>query len=138
MFSQCVLPERLLPFGEFCLASAQDTVSAFHLARDRHRIAEGSTYDWDGKGARHAWRVGSVRALRKPVPVGSTGMTGFGARSFEVTFASSSSAPREGGALAFDGISAMRPQPAAPEGLSQRPEATPIHNQSFLFFLHDS
>ena len=102
------------------MASAQDDTSAFHSARDRHRIAEGSNYDWDGQGVRYGWRVGSVRALTKAVPVGATGMTGFGARSFEVTFASSSSTPQEGGAHALQSISAMKQQPAAPEGLSQR------------------
>jgi hypothetical protein len=55
---------------------------AFHDARDSHRIAVGSKFDWDGSGALYGWRVGSVRALAKAVPVGSTGQTGFGARSF--------------------------------------------------------
>ncbi len=45
----------------------------FQNARDRHRIAVGSKFDWDGSGARFGWRVGSVRALAKPVPVESTG-----------------------------------------------------------------
>jgi len=65
-------------------ASALDSTFAFRSAEDRHRIAEGSGYDWNGEGACYGWRVGAVRALRKPVPVGSTGQTGFGARSFEV------------------------------------------------------
>ena len=73
----------------FDSASKYDGTRAFRSARDRHRIADGSKFDWDGKGARYGWRVGTARALRNPVPVGSTGMTGFGARSFEVTFASS-------------------------------------------------
>ena len=50
-------------------------------------LREGSTYDWDGNGVRYGWPVGSVRALRQPVPVGSTGQSGFGPRSFKVTFA---------------------------------------------------
>ena len=36
-----------------------------------------------------------MRALRQPVRVESTGMTGFGPREFEVTFASPSTASRE-------------------------------------------
>ena len=127
MFRQCVLTERLFPFVEFCSASALDNPSAFHSARDRHRIAEGSKYDWDGKGVCYGWRVGSVRALSKPVPTGSKGQTRFGARSLEVTFASSSSAPQGGGTHAAEGISATKQQPAAPEGLSQRPVATDTH-----------
>jgi len=68
--------------------------------------------------------VGSVRALREPVPVGSTGQTGFGARSFEVTFASSSSTPQEGGTPDFQSITASSSStPVAPEGFSQRPVA---------------
>ena len=59
----------------------------FHNAKDRHRIAVGSKFDWDGIGTRYCWRVDSARPLAKPVPVGSTGQTGFGARSFSVVFA---------------------------------------------------
>ena len=36
-----------------------NTLSAFHSASDRHRIAKGSNDDWDGKGVRYGWRVGS-------------------------------------------------------------------------------
>ena len=63
------------------------SVEDFQNARDRHRIAVGSKFDWDGSGARYGWRVGSVRALDKPVPIGSTGPRGIGARSFSVVFA---------------------------------------------------
>ncbi len=64
---------------------------AFDDARDRHRIAFGSKFDWDGSVALYGWRVGNVRALAEPVPVGSTGQTGFGARSFSVDFATTAS-----------------------------------------------
>ena len=64
---------------------------AFDDARDRHCIAVGSKFDWDGSGALYGWRVGNVRALAEPVPVGSTGQTGFGARSFSVDFATTAS-----------------------------------------------
>ena len=107
----------------FDSAHLYDSWSAFHSARDRHRIAEGSNYDWDGKEVCYGWRVGSVRALRQPVPIGSTGMTGFAPRSFQVAFASSSTTPQHGGSRASEGISAMKQQPAASEGLSQWPVA---------------
>lgn len=132
----------------FDSASKYDGTHAFRSARDRHRIADGSKFDWDGKGSRYGWRVGTARALRNPVPVGSTGMTGFGARSFEVTFASSM-APQDGSSSSVAGhTAAAHParssgagatpgsssssrdilqrstdERAAPQGLSQRPVA---------------
>ena len=57
----------------FAGAHPYGSVEDFQNARDRHRIAVGSKFDWDGSGARYGWRVGSVRALAKPVPVESTG-----------------------------------------------------------------
>ncbi len=71
----------------FASAHPYGSEQVFHNARDSHRIAVGSKFDWDGSGARYGWRVGQARALAKPVPVGSTGRTGFGARSFAVVFA---------------------------------------------------
>jgi len=70
--------------GTIRFASAQpdSNKQAFHKARDRHRIKVGSKLDWDGNRAIYGWRVGSV-----PIPVGTTGQTSFGARSFSVVFA---------------------------------------------------
>ena len=75
--------------GTISFASAQlySDKQAFHEARDRHRIKADSKFDWDDSGAIYGWRVGRVRALAEPIPVGTTGQTGFGARSFSVVFA---------------------------------------------------
>ena len=60
----------------------------FRATWDTHRIVKNSTHDWNGKGVLYGWQVGTVRALKFPIPVGSTGMTGFGTRIFEVEFES--------------------------------------------------
>jgi len=74
--------------GTIRFASVQpySNKQAFHEARDRHRIKVGPKFDWDGSGAVYGWRVGMVRALAEPIPVGTTGQTGFGVRSFSVVF----------------------------------------------------
>ena len=54
----------------------------FHEASVRRHIEAGSEFDWYGKRAIFGWSVGSVRALAEPIPVGTTSLTGFGARSF--------------------------------------------------------
>jgi hypothetical protein len=59
----------------------------FASARECHRIAVGSKYDWDGSGSRFRWQVARVRKLAKPIAVSKTGQTGFGPRSFTVEFA---------------------------------------------------
>ena len=52
--------------------------AAFRADSENHRIAKGGSYDWDGKGERHAWRVSAVRRLARPVPqFGRKGITGF-------------------------------------------------------------
>ena len=61
---------------------------AFRSTWARHRIAKDSKHDWNGQGVLYGWQVGTVRVLRHPVPVGSTGMTGFSARMFDVQFVS--------------------------------------------------
>ena len=61
-------------------------LSEFRADEAAHRIKVGGAFDWDGHGEMHAWRVASVRPLARPVPVASTGQTGFGPRSFNVTF----------------------------------------------------
>ena len=62
--------------------------NTFHQARDKHCISEGSEkYDWDGAGVRFGWQVNKVRALTTPMPIASTGQTGFGLRYYPVTFA---------------------------------------------------
>ena len=86
----------LPPFGEISSASALDDKKAFDSARDRHRIVQGSKYDWDGTGHCYGWKVGAVRALRKPLHIGGDkSLTGFKPRSFDVTFASSASTHQE-------------------------------------------
>jgi hypothetical protein len=94
-FKHFITNERTLPFIEFCSASTLENTASFNSARDRHRIVEGSNHDWDGKGIRYGWRVASVRALHNPVPIGFAARTGFDARSFDVTVASSSSTPQD-------------------------------------------
>ena len=71
----------------FASAFQYDSKQIFQEARDSHRIAVGSKFDWDGGGARYGWRVDKVRSLVTPVPVGTTGQTGFGEREFSVVFA---------------------------------------------------
>ena len=62
--------------------------NSFHQARDKHCIAEGSDKDWDGTGDCFGWQVSKVRALTTPMPIASTGQTGFGRmRYYPVTFA---------------------------------------------------
>ena len=75
--------------GTISFASAQrySNKQAFHEARDRHRIKVGSKFDWDGNSALYGWRVGRVRALAEPIPIGRTGQTGFSPRGFSVVFA---------------------------------------------------
>ena len=67
-------------------ATSYPSTEAFRVASEQHRIALGSKFDWDGKGSRFGWKVDRVRALVGPVPVESTGVTGFGPRSFTVGF----------------------------------------------------
>ena len=75
----------------FAGAHSYGSKKAFDDARVRHRIAVGSKHDWDGSGSVYGWRVGTVRALREPVPVGSTGQVCFAERSFSVCFATTDS-----------------------------------------------
>ena len=91
------------------------SVEDFQNARDRHRIAVGSKFDWDGSGARYGWRVGSVRALAKPVPIGSTGQIGIGARSFSVVFATAAAQHGPG-----DGSPEAKSVPMKPDIASPR------------------
>jgi hypothetical protein len=62
----------------FSRSDEYETPAAFRADRENHRIAQGGSYDWDGKGERHAWRVSAVRRLARPVPQpGGKGTTGF-------------------------------------------------------------
>ncbi len=75
---------------EFSAETSYPDQAAFRADTPNHRAREGGAYDWKGPaaGPRYAWHVACVRPLVAPVPVGSTGMTGFGRpRSFEVLFA---------------------------------------------------
>ena len=45
-------------------------VAAWQRDRQKHRIAEGSKLDWDGKREMHAWHVACVRRFQIPVPAG--------------------------------------------------------------------
>ena len=70
---------------------------AFCGDRRAHRIRPGApTHDWSGDGEMHAWHVASVRKLAVAPPAGSKGMTGFGPRSFDVTFIEPEAAPLAG------------------------------------------
>ena len=68
--------------GAFQYRNIEDFVSA----RERHGIAIGSKYDWDGSGSRFGWQVARVHKLAKPIGVESKSMTGFSPRSFTVEF----------------------------------------------------
>ena len=78
----------------FSHSDPYESPELFRAEAERHRIRAGSVeYDWSGEGERHAWHISAVRALAWPVPVGSTGQTGFSKpRSFEVVFAEVSGA----------------------------------------------
>ena len=45
-------------------------VAAWKHDRQKHRVAEGSKLDWDGKREMHAWHVACVRRFQIPVPAG--------------------------------------------------------------------
>ena len=69
-----------------CSHQYQDQ-NTFHQARDKHCIAQGSqNYDWDGTSDCFGWQVSKVKALTTPMPIPSTGMTGFGPRYYPVTY----------------------------------------------------
>ena len=56
-----------------CIKFSSESVRYTSLAQwradeDKHRIAAGSDYDWDGSGAMYGWRVERVMVLREPVP----------------------------------------------------------------------
>ena len=72
---------------EFSSSEPYECASAFHADAAAHCIREGGCYDWAGVGGRHRWRIAGVRRLAAPVAT-KTGMTGFGERSFAVTFLS--------------------------------------------------
>jgi hypothetical protein len=57
----------------------------FRDARDRHRVADGSQFEWK-PGVIYGWQVGTVRALAKPEPALSTNRSGFGIRWYPVVF----------------------------------------------------
>ena len=52
----------------FSRSDEYETPAAFRADEENHRIAKGGSYDWDGKGKRHAWRVSAIRRLARPVP----------------------------------------------------------------------
>ena len=58
----------------FAGAELYGSKETFQDARDSHRIAAGSRFDWDGSGVRYGWRVGKVRELAHPVSVATTDM----------------------------------------------------------------
>ena len=76
----------------------------------------------------HAWHVARVQALARPVPVSSTGQTGFGPRRFDVTFLPSDqgvverppSAP-EGNGASGSAASARRAQQGVGVSLDEQP-----------------
>ena len=53
-----------------------DTTS-FRRDVDRHRVKAGAAKDWSGEGKMYAWHISSVRRVETPVPVNTTGQTGF-------------------------------------------------------------
>jgi hypothetical protein len=74
----------------FSHSEPYETRESFRADEAAHRIRAGGHHDWSGDGEMHAWRVASVRPLASPVLVGSTGQTGFGPRSYDVSFLDSS------------------------------------------------
>jgi len=77
----------------FSRSDEYETLAAFQADRENHQIAKGASYDWGGKGERHAWRVSAVRRLARPVPQpGVKGTTGFTKnRPYTVSFAETAS-----------------------------------------------
>ena len=92
----------------FSHSEPYESRAAFRADAAAHRIQEDGPRDWDGTGERHAWRVASVRPLTVPVPVASTGQTGFGPRSFDVSFRGERRAP------ALEQAAGVRPGTAPP------------------------
>lgn len=68
----------------FDKAYRQSSRWVFCDARDHHCISSGSKFEWDDSGTLYGWRVSNVPALKMPEPVETTGMTGFGPRSYPV------------------------------------------------------
>ena len=70
----------------FRSSSKYTCLSAWRNDRLKHRIQEGSKYDWNGTGEMHAWGVGKVQRFSRPVAAGSKTQVGYGTpRTLEVT-----------------------------------------------------
>ena len=62
--------------------------AAWKRDRQKHRIRQGSSLDWSGKGPMYAWHVGRVRRFQQPVPAGVKSQTGWRIpRALQVIFA---------------------------------------------------
>ena len=60
---------RITGCVKFCREAVRYTsLDQWRADEDKHRIAAGSDYDWDGSGAMYGWRVERVMVLREPVP----------------------------------------------------------------------
>ena len=60
---------RITGCVKFCREAVRYTsLDQWRADEDKHRIAAGSDYDWDGRGAMYGWRVERVMVLREPVP----------------------------------------------------------------------
>ena len=60
---------RITGCVKFCSEAVRYTsLDQWRADEDKHRIAAGSDYDWDGRGAMYGWRVERVMVLREPVP----------------------------------------------------------------------
>ena len=60
---------RITGCVKFCREAVRYTsLDQWRADEDKHRIAAGSDYDWDGRGAMFGWRVERVMVLREPVP----------------------------------------------------------------------
>ena len=70
----------------FNSSSEYTCLSAWRNDRRKHRIQEGSQYDWNGTGKMHAWCIGHVQGFSQPVAAGSRSRVGYQTpRTLEVT-----------------------------------------------------
>ena len=70
----------------FNSSSEYTCLSAWRNDRRKHRIQEGSQYDWNGTGKMHAWCIGHVQGFSQPVAAGSKSQVGYSTpRTLEVT-----------------------------------------------------
>ena len=115
---------------EFSSSEPYQSVSAFRADAAAHCIQEGGRYDRDGVGGRHRWRIAVVRRLAAPVAIESTGMTGFGQRSFAVTFLSPTATGTHPEAPSLEAGSAKGQRQEGPAGSAAASSSASVQPQA--------